>query len=298
MTNKTAIFDAIRYYVNSLGNEPKEGFVANELSHSITPLLEVSLEGRSKGEGVAIARHRGEVVAHEFNNTVVDGDWVETLLVQVEILKKLDRTAARVEAQNAPANMRWSNNQYTEAAKAAGGVLVIKKEAAGMNNTSALIQQLGIQANTAITHAPIVWGDHKGILYKLHEMETSHLVNILRLIVNEWAKRCEIAPVPIRNPQAVLNLKAYRLEQFSGAAKMFCAELIRRLSNGDDLSPGYQVVWDRVVSKILELLNCNAPLLVGSQSQLAIADDEQDEDNWNDWDDYDNGGHPDNFGDR
>ena len=48
--------------------------------------------------------------------------------------------------------------------------------------------------------SPFVWRDHKGADYRLSEMETSHLVNIVRLIVNEWAIRHEIEPVPIRNP--------------------------------------------------------------------------------------------------
>lgn len=49
--------------------------------------------------------------------------------------------------------------------------------------------------------SPLVWRDHKGTDYRLSEMETSHLVNIVRLIVNEWAIRHEIEPVPIRNPR-------------------------------------------------------------------------------------------------
>ena len=76
---------------------------------------------------------------------------------------------------------------------------------------------------------------------------------------------------------------------------MFCGEVLRRLGNGDNLSLGYQVVWDRVVSKILELLNCNAPVLSEGEPQLAIGDEHDD---YSDWDDYDNGGHPDDFGDR
>lgn len=130
-TNKTAIFEAARYFVTNWANEPREGFIANELSARVSALVEVSIEGRSKGTGVAIVRYKGEVVAHEFSGTFIEGEWIELLIPQYEISKRLDAKVAGIpmwEAlnQNAPKTVRWDNEQYATEAKAAGGVLVIK----------------------------------------------------------------------------------------------------------------------------------------------------------------------------
>ena len=102
--------------------------------------------------------------------------------------------------------------------------------------------------------SPFVWRDHKGTDYRLSEMETSHLVNIVRLIVNEWAIRHGIEPVPIRNPLARLNLEDYRLEEYAEHTRMFCQEILYRLTK-ESLSPGYSRVWESVVEKVLEVLN-------------------------------------------
>ena len=102
--------------------------------------------------------------------------------------------------------------------------------------------------------SPVVWRDHKGTDYRLSEMETSHLVNIVRLIVNEWAIRHGIEPVPIRNPLARLNLEDYRLEEYAEHTRMFCQEILYRLTK-ENLSPGYSRVWESVVEKVLEVLN-------------------------------------------
>lgn len=165
-TSKTAIFEAARYFVTNWAIEPREGFIANELSARVTALVEVSIEGRGRGQGVAIVRYKGEVVAHEFSGTFIEGEWVELLMAQYEINKRLDGKVAGipmwealnqnaqastplpcgmagrlcdgcasvgnsaycvdVQSQNAPETVRWNNEQYATEAKAAGGVLVIK----------------------------------------------------------------------------------------------------------------------------------------------------------------------------
>lgn len=94
MASKTEIYSVIRYFVNTFGAEPVEGKVQNELSVRVSPFLKVSLEGRGKGQGIAIARYCGEVVAHEFHNTFVDGEWAEILLDQAAVAKSLDERAA------------------------------------------------------------------------------------------------------------------------------------------------------------------------------------------------------------
>lgn len=95
-TDKKAIFEAARYFVNSFGVEPREGFIANELSHKCSILLEVSIEGRSKGQGVAIVRFKGEIVAHEFSGTVVEGEWIELLMAQYAVNQRLDKQVAGI----------------------------------------------------------------------------------------------------------------------------------------------------------------------------------------------------------
>lgn len=171
-----------------------------------------------------------------------------------------------------------------------------------MNNTSALIQKLSIDTrSTALTNEPLIWQSHDGRRWRLSEMESSHLVNILRRIVNSWAERAGIAPVPIKNPQAVLNLVDYNLERYNDAARLFCTELIRRLANGEKLSTGYANVWGQVQAKIIELLNSSKPLLLtnSSNSRGALYQSED-----VDVDEYDledmawHEGHPSNYGDR
>lgn len=90
-TNKKAIFEAARYFVNSFGIEPREGFIANELSAKVSALVEVSIEGRSKGTGIAIVRFKGEIVAHEFTGTFIEGEWIDLLMAQYEVSKRLDK---------------------------------------------------------------------------------------------------------------------------------------------------------------------------------------------------------------
>lgn len=96
--DKQEVFDAIRYLVNTCGVEPHEGFVSNELSVSLFPALEISLEGRSKGKGIAIARYNGEIVAHEFHNILIEGFWTELLNGQVKVNQRLDSHFVRMAA--------------------------------------------------------------------------------------------------------------------------------------------------------------------------------------------------------
>ncbi len=96
--DKQSIYDAIRYLVNTCGVEPHEGFVANELSVNLFSTLEISLEGRSKGKGIVIARYNGEIVAHEFHNILIEGFWIELLNGHVKVNQRLDAQVARLAA--------------------------------------------------------------------------------------------------------------------------------------------------------------------------------------------------------
>lgn len=50
-----------------------------------------------------------------------------------------------------------------------------------------------------------IWTDHTGQRWRLSEMETSHLIFINRLVVNQWALALGLRPVPIKNPVAILD---------------------------------------------------------------------------------------------
>ncbi len=78
------IVDAVFKIIAARGVEPREGFVANELSVPLCGGVEVSVEGRGRGKGVAIVRHHGEVVAHGFSGTFIPGAWQRELSVALE----------------------------------------------------------------------------------------------------------------------------------------------------------------------------------------------------------------------
>lgn len=59
--------NAIKKIVAVRGVEPREGFVANELSVLLPNGIEVSVEGRARRGQVCIVRWNGNVVAHGFH---------------------------------------------------------------------------------------------------------------------------------------------------------------------------------------------------------------------------------------
>lgn len=78
------ISDAVRKIVAVRGVEPREGFVANELSVALSNGVEVSVEGRGRGKGIAIVRVNGQIVAHGFYGTFVSGAWQRELSQALE----------------------------------------------------------------------------------------------------------------------------------------------------------------------------------------------------------------------
>lgn len=74
-----AQFHAVRQIVTARGIEPRDGFVANELAVTLGNGVEVSIEGRKRGHGVAIARWHGAIVLHQCDSmghaTYLPGDW-------------------------------------------------------------------------------------------------------------------------------------------------------------------------------------------------------------------------------
>lgn len=73
------ICDAVRKIVAARGVEPRPGFIQNELSVHLHSGIEVSVEGRSRGKGIAIVRVNGQIVAHEFHGTFESGEWQREL---------------------------------------------------------------------------------------------------------------------------------------------------------------------------------------------------------------------------
>lgn len=78
------ISGAVRKIVAVRGAEPRAGFVANELSVALSNGVEVSVEGRSRGKGIAIVRVNGQIVAHGFHGTFISGAWQRDLSQALE----------------------------------------------------------------------------------------------------------------------------------------------------------------------------------------------------------------------
>lgn len=125
----------------------------------------------------------------------------------------------------------------------------------------------------ALTDEPVIWHDYTGRAWRLSQMKSTHLVNILRLVVNRWAESLGVRPVPIKNPQAILDPN-YPNARLAATAQQMAEELLRRLQKGEQLPVGHAVVWDRVVNKIQECLRAdkqplNQKLLTGASRMLA-----------------------------
>lgn len=127
----------------------------------------------------------------------------------------------------------------------------------------------------ALDAEPPIWEDHTGKRWRLSQMETSHLVFINRLVVNEWAKAYGLRPVPIKNPVAMLNpdCTPEHLIEIARRARLMAEEVLRRLDEGEQIDGGVRVVWERVVNKIQECLRISGQpldqkLLQGLHRQL------------------------------
>jgi hypothetical protein len=109
-----------------------------------------------------------------------------------------------------------------------------------------------------VTAANVIWISADRKRYRLHEMQTSHLVFIVRLVVNEWAERIGVEPIQ-REAEAGyklrhLNFEAFPLEFFLVRARIFTVEAIRRMEAGEVLTGMAAIAWEQVKQKILECL--------------------------------------------
>ncbi len=115
------------------------------------------------------------------------------------------------------------------------------------------MQDLAQKQTQNLAPEPYIWRDHEGNAWQLSKMQTTHLINILRLVVNRWVLRYGLAPVPIKNPQAILD-PARIDEDLAPVIEQMARAILYRLAEGEQLPPGYAVVWSRVVAKIRECL--------------------------------------------
>jgi len=74
--------------------EPRRGFIANELSYDIGRGIEISLEGRGRGTGVAIVRLNGTTVYHAAHSEEYKpGPWITALQTAADTLALGDDVA-------------------------------------------------------------------------------------------------------------------------------------------------------------------------------------------------------------
>lgn len=116
-------------------------------------------------------------------------------------------------------------------------------------------QRLLTSGNSLIDE-PVIWTDHTGTAWRLSRMETSHLIFINRLVVNQWALALGLRPVPIKNPVAILDPERTPEQVIDVArrARVMAEEVMRRVNEGERLDGGVGVVWERVVNKYQECL--------------------------------------------
>lgn len=118
-------------------------------------------------------------------------------------------------------------------------------------------------SSNALAVTPIVWRSADGTEYKLHQMRTAHIINIMRQLLNKLAERLELDLVPIHTPVASINF--YKIS-WSDAIKyinFFGQEVNGRLSRGEELEPGYSAIW-----KSLNELSINISNKVNSKPKL------------------------------
>jgi hypothetical protein len=109
-----------------------------------------------------------------------------------------------------------------------------------------------------VTAPNVIWISADRKRYRLHEMQTSHLVFIIRLVVNEWAERIGVESIHREAEPGYklrhLNFEAFPLEFFLVRARIFTVEAIRRMEAGEVLTGMAALAWEQVKLKIAECL--------------------------------------------
>lgn len=97
--------------------------------------------------------------------------------------------------------------------------------------------------SSQLTEIPVVWKSKDGREWKAHEMSLSHLINISRQIMNEIAERLELEPIEIQTQVAPINFYAITWERGMEYLRVFVGEIVRRIYDDPEISPGYLRVW-------------------------------------------------------
>ena len=136
---KDAAFFA-RSAVSASRELPEAEDLHNEAERFAEPMLRLATQEdpaiviarQMVADGLASERMKTDLAMFEQNDRIIKRAEAEGLTVGSTIHYYRASTLAdlRRAVQNAPATVRWDNRAYTEEAIAAGGVLVIKREAA------------------------------------------------------------------------------------------------------------------------------------------------------------------------
>lgn len=119
-----------------------------------------------------------------------------------------------------------------------------------------------------------IWRDLEKREYTLSQMQTSHMIYILRIIVNEWAR---LVGVPqISRPSSMgytprqFNFETTPLSFFLIRARIFTLEIFRRLEAGESLPAPVARAWGQVQNKILECLNAGRAQVTDGNQWLTM----------------------------
>lgn len=142
-----------------------------------------------------------------------------------------------------------------------------------MNTENALKQIDALARRSNITAENIIWVTAEKKRMKLSQMETSHLIYILRLVVNQWAEGLGLEPIN-RVAKPGYQLKSLDPKAFKGTrgislairSRIFALEAIRRLDAGDKLDADATKAWVDVQMKIQECLSVGAQFLEWPES--------------------------------
>lgn len=100
--------------------------------------------------------------------------------------------------------------------------------------------------STTMTKTPIVWRSSDKREWKVHEMSISHMINISRQIINQFANRLKITPIPIHTQVAAINFHAITWRSGTNYLQMFVREIANRLERGEELTSGYATIWKQM----------------------------------------------------
>lgn len=98
------------------------------------------------------------------------------------------------------------------------------------------------------------WQTASGKKLRYIEMTSEHLLNVIRQVVNAWARKRRITEIKIKQPIAVLKIKnEEQLNLLSIKAVKMMKIVQHRISEGEVLRASYQSIYEEIV-ELIELL--------------------------------------------